>query len=339
VDDDTALPYDALLVVSFGGPEGPDDVLPFLENVTKGHDVPPARLAAVAAQYERFGGVSPINGHTRRLVTALVDKLGTDGPDLRVYWGNRNWHPLLADVVAEMADDGVRRALAFVTSAFSSYSGCRQYLNDIALARAVVGPRAPEIDKLRVFFNHPGYIVPLAARTVASLNSLPVELRDEAVLVFTAHSIPVDMAGASDYETQLRDAAGLVAERVDDGRPWVLAFQSRSGRPTQPWLEPDVGDVLDRLALEGTRAVVVVPVGFVSDHMEVVYDLDVVARGRAETAGLTMRRVSTAGDDPAFVEMIRELALERIAPDTVVPRSLGALGVHGHACPAGCCRG
>jgi ferrochelatase len=323
--------YDAVLIVSFGGPEGPGDVMPFLENVTRGREVPRERLLEVAAHYQRFGGVSPINAEVRRLVAAVEALLQRDGPALPVYWGNRNWHPLLAEALKRMADDGVSRALAFVTSAFSSYAGCRQYLDDIAAARAIVGPSAPLVEKLRVFFNHPGFIDAMVARTEDAVKGL-----SEPHLVFTAHSIPQSMAASSDYEVQIADASQLIAERVGGGRPWSLAYQSRSGPPMQPWLQPDVSDHLDALAVDGVESVVVVPVGFVSDHMEVVYDLDVVAAERAAAAGLTMRRAATAGDHPAFVAMIRDLLMERIAPSDVLPRALGDLGVR-PACAEGCC--
>jgi ferrochelatase len=324
--------YDALLIVSFGGPEGPDDVMPFLENVTKGREVPRQRLLEVAAHYQRFGGISPINAEVRRLITALEALLGREGPPLPVYWGNRNWHPMLADTVARMADDGVAHALAFVTSAFSSYSGCRQYLEDLATARASVGPSAPVLEKLRVFFNHPGFIDAVVSRAEAAASQL-----HDPHLVFTAHSIPLSMAATSDYELQLNEASRLVAERVGGGRPWTLAYQSRSGSPMQPWLEPDISDHLDALAVQGVTSVVIVPIGFVSDHMEVIYDLDVVAAERAAAAGLAIRRAATAGDHPSFVGMIRELAMERIAPSDVPPRSLGTLGPRLGECEEGCC--
>jgi ferrochelatase len=298
---------EALLVVSFGGPEGPDDVMPFLENVTRGRSVPAARLAEVAAHYQAFGGVSPINGHNRRLVAALsASTLG-----LPVYWGNRNWHPLLADTVALMAADGVDHAWAFVTSAFSSYSGCGQYLDDIAAARAAVGDRAPIIEKLRVFYNHPGFLGPVAAEVKAALAEVPAG----SPLIFTAHSIPLTMASQCSYEAQLREAAGLVSAMVDGDRPWELAFQSRSGPPQVPWLEPDVGEVLDRLAASGAPGVVLVPIGFVCDHMEVVYDLDVVAMGQARSLGLPVTRAGTVGAHPDFVAMVADLVAERTLGD------------------------
>ena len=300
---DEGMPaYDAFLLVSFGGPEGPDDVMPFLENVTRGRGVPPERLAGVAEHYYAVGGVSPINQQCRDLLAAIRAAFPASGLSLPAYWGNRNWTPYLADTVQAMADDGVRRAVALVTSAYSSYSGCRQYLDDIERARAAVGPGAPRIDKIRRFFNHPGFIEPFAASTRAALATLPADLRDDAHLVFTAHSIPVAMAKASGperkgaaepggrYVAELTEAAGLVAERTGDGtHPWTLAYQSRSGRPSQPWLEPDIRDHLGELSKAGTKAVVVIPVGFVSDHMEVRHDLDVEAAETADSLGLAFR--------------------------------------------------
>lgn len=331
--------HDALLIVSFGGPEGPDDVLPFLERVTAGRNVPPQRLAQVAATYERFGGVSPINGHTRRLIAAVGHELAQRGPDLPIYWGNRNWHPLLADTIAEMARAGVGRALAFVTSAFSSYSGCRQYLDDIARARMEVGPRAPTIDKLRLFFNHPGFIEPVAARVSDALARLPDDTRDRAHLLFTAHSIPTAMAATSDYQLQLAESARLVRGIVGGDHPSSVAFQSRSGAPSVPWLEPDVGEVIDTLAAAGCPGAVLVPLGFVCDHLEVVYDLDVVALERARAAGLPIVRAGTVGDDPGFATMVAELVRERLSPPGAVPRrALGVLGPSPDACAEGCCR-
>jgi ferrochelatase len=328
-------PYDALLLLSFGGPEGPEDVMPFLLNVLRGRHVPPDRLREVASHYEHFGGVSPINGQCRALIAALREELERNGPHLPVYWGNRNWHPLLADTLREMAGDGVRRALAFVTSAYGSYSGCRQYLEDIARARAAVGDRAPGVDKLRLFYNHPGFVEPLVERVAAALGQLPKPRRADARLVFTAHSLPRASAAGSDYQAQLRETAKLVAGGLDrDG--WSLVYQSRSGPPSQPWLEPDIVDHLRALAAEGARDVVVAPIGFVSDHMEVVYDLDLEARGRAVELGLNMIRVGTVGIHPRFVRMIRELVLERLTGDPV-RRYLGTRGPAPDACPADCC--
>ena len=320
--------YDAVIVVSFGGPEGPDDVLPFLENVTRGRNVPPERLQVVARQYERFGGVSPINGQNRALVVALDAELARAGHSLPVYWGNRNWHPYLADTVRQMRDDGVERALAFVTSGYSSYSSCRQYLENIETARELVGPGAPRIEKLRQFYDHPGYIGPFA-------RNLRDALLPGAHVAFTAHSLPTAMAEKSDYVAQLHETARLVAGRAAPDHAYAVVYQSRSGAPNQPWLEPDIGAHIDALAAEGVPAVVVVPSGFVSDHMEVVYDLDVLAAERARAAGIAFARAATPDTDPEFVAMIRELVEERLDPSRE-RRALGTLGVRPDVCP-GCC--
>lgn len=328
--------YDAFLLVSFGGPEGPDDVIPFLENVLRGKNVPRERMLAVAEHYQHFGGVSPINEQNRQLLAAIEAELKRSGIQLPVYWGNRNWHPLLPDTLAKMKADGVRRAIAFFTSSFSSYSGCRQYRENIAAAQQVVGEGAPQIDKLRVFFNHPGFIEPMIERTQTALKQLPAERRDQAALLFSAHSIPLSMAGNCSYETQLREAARLIAEGA--GHPQhQLVYQSRSGPPTQPWLEPDVGDVVRELAAAGaTKDVVVVPVGFISDHMEVLYDLDHEAHDVAGELGLNLVRAGTVGTHPRFVTMIRELVEERISGGERL--ALGTLGPSHDVCPVDCCK-
>ena len=350
--------YDAFLLVSFGGPEGPDDVMPFLQNVTRGRGVPPGRLASVAEHYYAVGGVSPINQQCRDLLAAIRSAFPASGLSLPVYWGNRNWTPYLTETVRTMTADGVQRAVALVTSAYSSHSSCRQYLEDIERARAEAGPDAPRIDKIRRFFNHPGFIGPFAANTRAALARLPADLRDDAHLVFTTHSIPVAMARASGpggtnrYVAELTEAAGLVAERAGGGtHPWTLAYQSRSGPPSQPWLEPDIRGHLGELSKSGVKAVVVVPVGFVSDHMEVRHDLDVEAAETADSLGLAFARAATPGSHPAFVSMITDLVRERLAlPDDTAPDNpgpdstvldypaLGSLGMPSHDCPADCCR-
>ncbi len=327
--------YDALLLLSFGGPEGPEDVMPFLLNVLRGRSIPPDRLREVASHYEHFGGVSPINGQCRALIAALREELERNGPRIPVYWGNRNWHPMLADTLREMAGDGVRRALAFVTSAFSSYSGCRQYLEDITRARKEAGDRAPVVAKLRGFYNHPGFVEPMIERVAVALDLIPEPRRAEARLVYTAHSLPRALAATSDYEAQLKEAAGLVTRGL--GRNgWSLVYQSRSGPPGQPWLEPDIVDHLRALAVEGVQDVVVAPLGFVSDHMEVVYDLDLEAKSRALELGLNMVRAGTVGSHPRFVRMIRELVLERFT-ENPVRRHLGTRGPAPDQCPADCC--
>ena len=298
--------YDALLVVSFGGPEGMDDVIPFLENVLRGRNVPRERMLSVAKHYERFGGVSPINQQNRNLIAALEAELKTNGPRLPIYWGNRNWHPLLPDTVGRMAEDGVTNALAFVTSAYSSYSSCRQYLQNIADAQAHVGPGAPRIEKLRQFYNHPFFIEANVEHVRAAL-----EQTRDAHLVFTAHSIPESMAANCDYAMQLAETGGLIARELGVEK-WKLVYQSRSGSPMQPWLGPDVSEHLKSLAAEGVKEVVVAPIGFVSDHMEIVYDLDFEAQNVASQLGMKLVRAATAGTHPSFVKMIRELMLERI---------------------------
>ncbi|MDF5757956.1 ferrochelatase [Spongiactinospora sp. TRM90649] len=312
--------YDALVVVSFGGPEQPGDVMPFLENVVRGRGVPRARLLEVEAHYQRFGGVSPINGQCRDLVAALRPTL-----DVPVYWGNRNWHPFLTDTVRQMAADGVRRAAAFVTAAYAGYSSCRQYLDDIAAAVAAV-EGAPEIVKLRHYHDHPGFISAMTDHTRRALDDLPPGHRETARLVFTAHSVPVSMArtagpSGGEYEAQLRATAGLVAEAVGRAGEWDLVWQSRSGPPQVPWLEPDVCDHLTDLSGAGVEAAVLVPIGFVSDHMEVVYDLDVEAADRAKELGMHLTRAATAGVHSRFVRMVGELMAE--------PEPTG--------CAAGCC--
>jgi ferrochelatase len=316
--------YDALLVVSFGGPEGMDDVIPFLENVLRGRNVPRERMLQVAHHYQMFGGVSPINQQNRELIAALGRELESNGPPLPIYSGNRNWHPLLPDTLRKMASDGVRNALAFVTSAYSSYSSCRQYLQNIADAQAQVGPTAPRVEKLRVFYNHPLFI----QANVDHIRDAWAQVNDpeSARLVFTAHSIPESMAANCDYAMQLEQAATLIAQALNI-KNWELVYQSRSGSPSQPWLGPDICDHLKTLREAGVKEVVVAPIGFVSDHMEVVYDLDVEARRVAEEIGMNLMRARTAGTHPAFVRMIRELMLERI--NDVVPKNI---------CSPDCCR-
>lgn len=298
--------YDALLVVSFGGPEKKEDVIPFLDNVLSGRNVPRERMLEAAEHYYRFEGRSPINDQNRALIAALREELDLHGISLPIYWGNRNWQPLLPDTVRQMKADGVERALAFITSAFSSYSGCRQYREDIARARAEVGEGAPQIDKLRGFFNHPGFIGTMTGRVQAALEQIPPPRRAAAALLFTAHSVPLSMASTSDYVKQLEETACLVAANLGRAQ-WRLVYQSRSGPPSQPWLEPDVSDALRELSGAGAADAVVVPLGFISDHMEVVYDLDTEARAVAESLGLNMVRAATAGTHPRFITMIREL--------------------------------
>ena len=327
--------YDAILLLSFGGPEGPDDVVPFLENVTRGRGIPRERLEEVGAHYRLFGGVSPINAQCRALLAALRPELDAHGIDLPLYWGNRNWHPMLTDTVRRMRDDGVRHALVFVTSAWSSFSACRQYLDDLERARDAVGDGAPTFDKIRQFWDHPGFVEPMADNVRAARAGLAGDLGARARVLFSAHSVPTSMARTCDYEAQLHDAARLVAERAGVEQ-FDIVYQSRSGPPQVPWLGPDVGDRIDELADGGAEAVVVVPIGFVSDHMEVVYDLDTQAAARAAARGVAFARAATVGTDVRFVAAVRELVEERLHPGRP-RRSLGVLGVRPDRCAPGCC--
>jgi protoporphyrin/coproporphyrin ferrochelatase len=317
--------YDAVLVLSFGGPEKPDDVIPFLENVLRGRNVPRERMLAVAEHYYHFGGRSPINDQNRALIAALEGELARHGLQLPIYWGNRNWHPLLADTLRQMRADGVRKALAFVTSIFSSYSGCRQYLEGIERARAQI-ESAPEIHKLRKFYNHPLFIEAQADEVRAALAGRP------AKIIFTAHSVPLAMAETSDYQKQIQEACRLVAEQVGVSE-WRLVYQSRSGPPDQPWLEPDIGAVIREL--ERGAEVAVVPIGFVSDHIEVIYDLDIEVQAIARERGVNLVRAPTVGVHPKFLQMIRELIEERLGLSQ--PRAIGQYPASHDVCASDCC--
>jgi ferrochelatase len=337
-------PYDALLLVSFGGPEKPEDVVPFLENVTRGRGIPRERLEEVGAHYRLFGGRSPINDLNRALLEAIRADLREHDLDLPVYWGNRNWDPYLTDTVAQMKADGVTRAACFVTSAYSSYSSCRQYRENLADALDAVGEGAPRLDRLRSYYNHPGFLDPVVDAVVVA-----VEERPGARVVFVTHSVPESMNAGSGprggaYLAQHRNAAAYVTERAAavTGREHAadLVFCSRSGPPQVPWLEPDVNDHLEKLAGDGVRSVVLVPIGFVSDHMEVVYDLDTEALATAERLGLDAVRVPTSGTDPRFVAMVRDLLLERAAVErgeTVERVAVGGDPACWDLCAAGCC--
>lgn len=349
--DDRANRYDALLVVSFGGPEGMDDVMPFLDNVLRGLALPDHAKRRIAKRYEQVGGVSPINAHTRELIGAVREGLERGGPALPVYWGNRNWHPLLPDTLRRMEADGVGRALVFVTSLFGSYNGCRKYRED--LYEAVQGlDRPPHVDRLRHGYNHPGFIEACADRVRDALARLPEARRGAAPILFTAHSLPRRVARRAPYERQLREAAGLVADVLGGGgrggaggtgggkrRRWRLAYQSRNASyGPEGWLEPDVGDALAEERERGARDVVVAPIGFVCDHLEVTLDLDVRAKQRAEEAGLNMVRAATVGTHPAFVDMIRDLIRERMAAHPA--RAVAGAGAGGPShdfCPPDCC--
>jgi ferrochelatase len=335
---DGPVAYDAFLLLSFGGPEHPDDVMPFLRNVTRGRGIPDDRLAEVAEHYYHFGGVSPINQQCRDLLAAVTADFAAHDITLPAYWGNRNWQPMLNDTVAQMRDDGIESALGFATSAYGGYSSCRQYWEDIAAARAYVGPEAPRIAKLRQFHDHPGFVGPHADAVREALTTLDPARRATTRLVFTAHSIPMTMADTAGpdggrYTAQLRETAELVHAAAAPEVPWDLVWQSRSGPPQVPWLEPDINDHLTALAEKDVTDVVVSPIGFVSDHLEVLWDLDNEAAETARKLGLGYARAGTPGTDPRFVAMIRELVQERGAG---ARRRLGTLPIW-DVCPADCC--
>lgn len=328
-------PFDALLVLSFGGPESMDDVMPFLENVTRGRGVPRERLLEVAHHYEMFDGVSPINAQNRALIAALQAEFETNGLNLPIYFGNRNWHPFLTDTMRQMRDDGVKNALAFFTSAYSSYSGCRQYRENIMAAQEEVGEGAPKVSLLRKFYNHPGFVEPNIANIRAALEQIPAERRDGAYVAFTAHSIPQSMADNCMYEVQLADTCQIIAEALNL-KQWKLVYQSRSGSPSIPWLEPDILDHMRDLHQQGTTDLVIAPVGFISDHMEVMFDLDVEALELAGELGMTMIRAASVGTHPQFVRMIYDLIIERMTQNPDKP-ALGSRGASHDVCPLNCC--
>jgi ferrochelatase len=356
-DQRDPTPYDALLLLSFGGPEGPDDVVPFLANVTRGRGIPKERLKEVGQHYFLFGGVSPINDQNRALLDALRKDFAEHGLDLPVYWGNRNWAPYLTDTLREMVQAGHRRIAVLTTSAYASYSGCRQYRENLADALAALeaaGLELPRVDKLRHYFNHPGFVRPMIDGVLASLADLPEEVRSGAQLAFTTHSIPTSAADASGPEAGHGEGGAYVRQHLDVARvivdavheqtgiehPWQLVYQSRSGAPNIPWLEPDICDHLEELHGAGVPAVVMVPIGFVSDHMEVLYDLDTEAVAKAAELGLPVRRSATVGADPRFAAAVRDLVLERAASErglSVEHCVLGALGAGHDLCPVGCC--
>jgi len=328
--------YDAILVVSFGGPESKEEVMPFLENVLRGRNIPRERILTVAEHYYHFEGKSPINQQTRELIAALEAELERNGPKLPIYWGNRNWHPLLAETLQKMKLDGIRRALGFVTSAYSSYSGCRQYREDIALAQSEVGPGAPVVDKVRAFFNHPAFVEATIERVEEALRAVPADARGNVQIVYLAHSIPVSMANSSDYVKQLEEVRRLVSAELGHTHG-ALVYQSRSGAPGQPWLGPDILEYLRRVKAENlASAVVLAPISFVSDHMEVLYDLDIEARQLCDALGLPMTRAKTVGVHPKFIGMIRELILERMNPG-MARRAVGVLGPRADVCAEDCC--
>ncbi|EST38500.1 hypothetical protein N566_07065, partial [Streptomycetaceae bacterium MP113-05] len=336
-----ARPYDALLLLSFGGPEGPEDVVPFLENVTRGRGIPRERLEEVGKHYHLFGGVSPINAQNRALRARLREDFAAHGLDLPVYWGNRNWAPYLTDTLRRAARDGRRRILVLATSAYASYSGCRQYRENLAESLSTLEAEnvpLPRVDKLRHYFNHPGFLDPVADGVLTALETLPQAVRDGAHLAFCTHSVPTAAAETSGpqggaYVAQHLDAARVIAGAVRDAtgvdRPWQLVYQSRSGPPQVPWLEPDICDHLEDLHRRGAPAVVMVPVGFVSDHMEVLYDLDTEAMAKAGELGLPAARSATVGTDSRFAAAVRELVLERAAAERGERPERCALGALG----------
>jgi len=329
--------YDAILFVSFGGPEGPDDVMPFLRNVLRGKNVPEARMKEVAHHYDLFEGVSPINGQNRALIAALEAELKERAIDLPIYWGNRNWHPMLADTLKQMQQDGIKKALAFVTSAYSSYSGCRQYLEDIIKAKEESQVDI-EVDKLRVFYNHPLFIEANSQHVLAGLNQFQSQRADTAI-AFTAHSIPNAMADTCAYAAQLAEACQLVADNVGH-QNYKLVYQSRSGPPTQPWLEPDICDHIRDLHSRGINNVLVHPIGFISDHMEIVYDLDTEASALAAELGMKFVRTATAGTNILFRKLMGDLVVERLKSNSGVDAERPALGSCGPApdcCSPSCC--
>ncbi len=335
IDLNPEAPYDSLLVVSFGGPEGPDDVLPFLENVLRGRNVPRERMLEVGEHYQAFGGKSPINDQNRALIDALTQELAIHGPNLPIYWGNRNWHPLLTDTIEQMREDGREKSLAFFTSAYSSYSGCRQYRENIIAACGEVGPAAPVIHKLRAFYNHPGFISPMIAHVREAIAKIPSTDLKRMKVFFTAHSIPNSMADGCDYVIQLQEASRLVGEALEI-EDYALVYQSRSGPPQQPWLEPDICDAISAAHdKDKIEHVVIVPIGFISDHMEVLFDLDTEARELCESLGVQYVRAKTVGTHPDFISMIRKLITERT--EGAARETLGCLGPRADFCPENCC--
>jgi ferrochelatase len=349
---ETPVRYDAIVLAGFGGPEGQDDVIPFLRNVTRGRGIPDERLEEVAHHYRHFGGVSPINEQNRVLKAALEAELASRGIDLPVLWGNRNWDPYLRDALVEAHERGFTRLIGLATSAYSSYSSCRQYREDFAMALEETGLGGSlQIDKVRQFFDHPGFVEPFVdgVRTaVAELVERGIE-RGAIRILFSTHSIPTgdaDRSGPRDrdfgpggaYAAQHRAVAEVVVREAGTDIPWQLVYQSRSGPPTQPWLEPDVNDVIAGFAAEGVQAVVIVPLGFVSDHMEVLWDLDTEATETAESHGMAAIRTATPGTHPAYVRGLVDLVLERVNGVPTADRPAAtALGPWFDVCRPGCC--
>ncbi len=329
------MKYDAILIISFGGPEKMEDVYPFIDHVLKGKNVPEERKKEVAHHYELFDGVSPINRQNRQLIKALKIELKAHNINLPVYWGNRNWHPFLTDTMKAMIDNSVTNAISFVTSAFSGYSSCRQYLEDIEQSRVSVGPNAPAVDKIRLFYNHPGFIESNADHIKTVFSRLTDVRKDSIWIIFTAHSIPNTMAENSNYEKQLHDSCKLTSSALQHPH-WSLAYQSRSGSPQTPWLGPDICDHLMEVKEKNFTNVIIAPIGFVSDHMEVIFDLDTEAADFCAEHGIRMERSMTASTHPKFVSMVRELISERLCDDQN-PRYLGTMGSAPDHCSKNCC--
>jgi ferrochelatase len=313
--------FDALLVVSFGGPEKREDVLPFLQNVLRGKNVPRERMLEVAEHYYHFDGRSPINDQNKQLISALEQEFKNHGVKMPVYWGNRNWHPLLPDTLKQMQADGIRHAAVLVTSAFGSYSGCRQYREDIARAQQTAGVQDMVIEKLPNFCSREEFVAVMTDRVRAAMEAMeqlpPAEHSGSGhpkaeQLIFTAHSIPLSMAEFSPYIRQLKEASAAVAAGCGMGS-WQLVYQSRSGPPTQPWLAPDICDYLREQHAAGVRSVIICPIGFISDHMEVLYDLDTDARALCDELGIKMVRAGTAGSHPKLIGMVRDMVLNAVA--------------------------
>jgi protoporphyrin/coproporphyrin ferrochelatase len=327
---------DCILYVSFGGPEGPDDVIPFLENVLRGKPVPRERMLEVAEHYQHFGGISPINEQNRDIIKRLQSGLESAGINLPIFWGNRNWAPYITDAIRELQRQGFKRPLPIFTNMFSSYSGCRQYRENIIAAVQEIGPTAPEIaPRLRFGYNHPRFIAAQRELIESAFARLSDSQKAGSVLLFTAHSIPLSMSDNCRYVDQLKESARLIAEQL--GNPnWELVYQSRSGPPQQPWLEPDIGDRIRQLAEQGVQSVVVSPLGFVSDHMEVLFDLDTEAKDICHELGIAFSRASAVGTHPEFITMMVELIQERLS-GTTERLSVGCMPALHDVCPENCC--
>ena len=329
--------YDAILMVSFGGPEQKADVLPFLENVTRGRNIPRERLLEVAEHYYHFGGRSPINDQTRNLMSALREELDRHHISLPLLWGCRNWHPFLSETMQEATSQGMKRLLAIIPAAYSSYSSCRQYRENIQSAQQSAGDSAPEVDRIRFYFNHPDFIAANVNRIQESLTEFDFREQQDCHLLFTAHSLPLAMANTCDYVSQLSETCRLVCEELHWPRDrWELVYQSRSGRPSDPWLEPDILDSIKTLHQKHIRHLIISPIGFLSDHIEVLFDLDEEALLLCQELNMNMVRAKTVGTHPLYVRMLRELIQERLESRSKL-RACGTFAPHHFDCPEDCC--